>query len=115
MIAYERLVLLLAAFAVFFIMLASEKPEPQHQKCLRCGNDVVFTPNDSSIRVSPTTEWCFMDGSYCNEGFQLILMADKWGKTKFLEKKWLEHCKACNGCKYGSFTPETWKLALESK
>lgn len=78
------------------------------QKCEMCGAEWIVVPNDPSEPVPPTVEWCFNDGSYCEEGFEIILDQLKNGRSEELDRRWLNHCLKCKSCRCAAFTPEKW-------
>lgn len=105
----------------FFIGCSSvdvAKPKPQRkewpQKCELCGAEWLVMPNDPSEVVPPTVEWCFHDGSYCQEGFSMIVQQAKNGKSDESERQWFNHCLTCKGCRCAAFEPDEWQKITDA-
>jgi len=79
------------------------------QTCEMCGAKWLVTPNNPNDTVSPTIEWCFHDGHYCEIGFAMILDAEKNGQTNEKNRQWLNHCLTCQGCRCAAYDPAEWK------
>lgn len=97
------------------------KPEPKSQrkewpqKCEMCGSQWWITPVDNPDEVvPPTVEWCVDDGAYCLEGFALIVEQHKKGESQELERRWLNHCLSCRGCRCAAFDPDEWKKITDA-
>lgn len=81
-----------------------------NQRCLMCGAEWTIEPLDNK-EVPPTIEWCFHDGKLCEIGLDLVKEQLKNGESEGLEKRFIDHCKVCTGCRCASFTPEEWAAA----
>lgn len=115
-------VLPLIALFIGCVPLDNVKPEPKPQRkewpqtCEMCGAKWLVTPNDPGETVPPTVEWCFHDGQYCEIGFAMIVEQQKNGQSDNLERRWLNHCLSCKGCRCAAFDPDEWrKIADEIK
>jgi hypothetical protein len=91
--------------AVFVTGCEVQKSPPQRefeQRCLTCGNVFSVIPYDKDKKVESTIEWCFYDGSYCPEGFEMLVKdADP--------QEIIRHCEFCKGCRMTIFNPDEWK------
>ena len=84
------------------------------QACDMCGSEWIVTPSDRNEKLPATVEWCFNDGGYCEVGFEMILDAENEGETKDRERRWLNHCMVCSGCRCAAFSPEEWRKITEA-
>lgn len=85
------------------------------QTCLKCGSEFDVSPVDPKSEVSRTVEWCFNDGAYCDAG--LVLLQDIMSEHPIdgADIRFVEHCKACEGCKCAAYEPEEWHTLMKSK
>lgn len=111
---------LILLLAMLLMGCGTEKPEhPDNfttfiQTCEECGEKWEVL---SKSPVPPTVEWCFYDGNYCQEGIKImaeVIRNEIPEVEKKLEIKFIEHCKTCKGCKFATFTPKSWKEAIDS-
>ena len=97
---------------------AKPEPEPQRkewpQTCEMCGVEWLVTPNDPSEAVPPTVEWCFHDGVYCEVGLEIMIESQKNGETDELNRRWLNHCLTCRGCRCAAFDPDDWRKVTDA-
>ena len=110
-------------FIALFIgcgLVDDAKPEPKPQRkewpqtCEMCGAEWLVTPNNATETVPPTVEWCFYDGQYCETGFTMIVEQQKNGQSDNLERRWLNHCLACKGCRCAAFNPDEWRKITDA-
>ena len=111
-------------FIVLFIgcgTVDDAKPEPRpkrkewSQKCDMCGAQWWITPVENPDEVvPPTVEWCFHDGAYCKDGFAMIMEQHEKGESPELERRWLNHCLSCKGCRYAAFEPDEWRKITDA-
>ena len=119
----EKLLSLLLSTVTFIGCTAVDdaKPEPKPQRkeypqaCEMCGAEWVVMPNDPSETVPGTVEWCFHDGAYCEQGFAMIIEQEKNGPSDELERRWLNHCLSCKGCRCAAFEPDEWRKVTDAK
>lgn len=101
--------------AIYFLLLmlslgCNQSKTIYNQRCLMCGAEWTIEPLDGKS-VPPTIEWCFHDGKLCEVGFELVKEQLKNGESEGLEKRLIDHCRVCAGCRCASFTPEEWANA----
>ncbi len=121
MIVQKRRFTVLSFIAVLIGCGATDETKPESQtkewsqKCDMCGTQWVVTPvgNPDEV-VPPTVEWCFRDGVYCEEGFAMIMDQHKKGGSQELERRWLNHCLSCKGCRCAAFEPDEWRKITDS-
>jgi hypothetical protein len=106
-------------FIVLFIGCGKVEPMPQRkewpQKCEMCGAEWIVMPVDNpNETVPPTVEWCFHDGSYCADGFAMIVEQGKTVESSELERRWLNHCLSCKGCRCAAFKPDEWRKITDA-
>lgn len=84
------------------------------QTCLKCGSKFDVCPTDPKRKVNPTVEWCFNDGTYCEDGF--LLLQDILSKNPLdsAEVRFIAHCRVCDGCKCAAYEPDEWHALIES-
>lgn len=81
------------------------KPDPPKwklydQTCEMCGTEWTVQTRGNDIPPR-TIEWCFHDGNFCAEGFDLFVGGDR--------EAFVDHCKTCLGCRCAAFTPDQWR------
>lgn len=88
-----------------------QKPQRKEwpQVCEMCGTEWMVIPNDPDEAVPPTVEWCFHDGQYCEVGFAMMIEKAKDGESADLERRLINHCLTCKGCRCAAFSPEEWR------
>ena len=84
-----------------------ERPKGRayEQVCKTCGTVWIVTPKEGA-EENPVVEWCFNDGEFCEEGFEMIT---RDGENTGAELEFLNHCLKCKGCRQAAFQPEDWK------
>lgn len=85
------------------------------QTCEMCGAEWLVTPMDPNKAVPRTVEWCFRDGRYCEEGFDILMEQIEQGDSEELNGRWLRHCLECKGCRCAAFKPEEWNRIWRNK
>ena len=108
---------LVLPFISLFGGCLSETPEPSKewpQTCEMCGAEWLVTPNDPSEQVPPTIEWCFHDGDFCQVGFAMIQEQATDGQPDELERRFLNHCLSCQGCRCAAFDPDEWRKITDA-
>lgn len=125
-----RLAIILAALVVFSGCKSSNPPAPapyehsssedgkvwteQDQVCSMCGVRWKVTTLDGS-RVEPTVAWCYHDGEYCEEGFDMLLEAARQkSASPVQERAFLDHCLGCKGCRCAAFNPGEWRAIMDT-
>jgi len=107
--------LALVALLCGWLIYSQEKPKgPIIQTCEMCGSEWEVYPRDPNRPVPSTVEWCFNDGSYCEEGFKMIIESMEHGETPEQNVQWINHCMRCKGCRCAAFSPERWKELMEA-
>jgi len=118
------------AWSIFFANLAAQRYAQERnahnngvrprgltmsQKCDMCGAQWWITPVENPDEVvPPTVEWCFHDGAYCKDGFAMIMEQHEKGESQELERRWLNHCLSCKGCRCAAFEPEEWRKITDA-
>jgi hypothetical protein len=91
----------------------SKPPFPEIlQTCQMCGAEWLITPYNSNTVISPTIEWCYFDGNYCETGFDIIKEAIKNNEELDDNCAWINHCLQCPGCRMVHFNPTEWSQII---
>lgn len=77
------------------------------QACEKCGRQFTVERLDGG-EVPPTTEWCFFDGSYCEEGLAMVIDVVENGESPERTKAFIDHCRQCFGCRAAAYDPDEW-------
>lgn len=78
--------------------------EESVQRCESCGEMWLVIAKEGEA-VPERIEWCPFDGKNCEDGLRIYLQAfDAEG-----EKKVVEHCRSCEGCRKAFYSPSQWR------
>lgn len=84
------------------------------QTCLKCGSTFDVCPTDPKRKVSPTVEWCFNDGTYCEDGVILLQDIISEHPVDGADVRFIAHCRVCDGCKCAAYEPDEWHALIKS-
>ncbi len=84
------------------------------QTCLKCGSKYDVCPTDPKRKVSPTVEWCFNDGAYCETGFVLLQDILREHPINGADVRFVDHCRVCDGCKCAAYEPHEWHALVKA-
>ncbi len=84
------------------------------QTCQTCNTKWLVTPINPNTVIPPTIEWCYLDGNYCEIGFEMIKEAIRNNEDLDNNHNWLNHCLKCSNCRMAYFSPKEWKEVIDN-
>lgn len=108
MLSKLKLILLLFIIGCSEQKIQQKQPKQYTQKCEMCGTEWTVTKKPAG-----KMKWCFHDGKFCEEGFNLYIKVLEKGENEKTNAEFFDHCKTCVGCRCATFNPEEWDLILK--